>query len=187
MKIKAETTPIVRIGAIGDPRIGGGRLMPYIIVDCKNNKNLEQLIELHGETSLPGDVSCSWGWKRFDKSLAFLRLVFSQPMRCEINLQFPIQTQGYAVDWILEVNGLYLQSSKYGERASVGYGEPSILVEVPKTASFPVWPKSYRRALVKKFKKMGVARSEMEKAISDYKRVQRELWYRRPSSENSNA
>lgn len=187
MKVKAEITPILKVGAIGNPNIGDGRLVPYITVDCKNNKSLEKCIEIHGQMSRPGDVSCAWGWQRFNKSHAFLRLAFSRPMKCEAHLQLSVAEQGYVVDWILEVKGLYLQSSKYGNRASEGYGQPAVLVEVPRTATFPVWEKVYQRALGRKFKKMGVSKSDVARSIKDYKRLQREMWFRRPPIEQTGA
>lgn len=183
--MKVEITPIVRIGVIGDPRVSDGRLIPYITVDCSRNPSLEQLIEIHGDIPLPGDVVCTWAWSLFNKSKIFLKLEFTKPMKVTTYLAFPVQTRGDIVNCIISVRGLYLQSSKYGERASEGYGSPSLLVEVPASATFSIWPRLYDQSLKKKFKRAGYSKSEATKLIQEFKARQRELWFRQQSITDS--
>jgi hypothetical protein len=183
--MKIETTPIVRVGMIGDPRVSDGRLIPYIIVDCSHNPSLEQLIEIHGDIPLPGDVVCTWVWSLFSRSKVFLKLEFTKPMKVTIYLAFPVQTRGDIVDCIISVRGLYLQSSKYGDRTSEGYGSPSILIEVPASATFPIWPNLYDQSLRKKFKKAGYSKGEATNLIQELKARQHELWFRRRSITDS--
>lgn len=183
--MKIVVTPIVRIGAIGHPEVSDGRLIPYIIFDCSKNLSLDQLIEIHGDTTLPGDVECTWRWHMFNKLNVFLKLEFFRPMKVTIHLAFPVQTRGDIVDWIITVRGLYLQSSKYGDRASEGYGSPSILIEIPASATFPIWPNLYDQSLRKKFKQAGYSKREATKSVQEYKARQRELWFRRRSISDS--
>lgn len=186
MKFKVEITPIVRIGMIGNPRVSDGRFIPYITVDCSHNSSLEQLIEIHGDISLPGDVVCTWAWDLLNRSNVFLKLEFTKPMKVTIHLAFPVQTRGDTVDWIINVRGLYLQSTKYAERASDGYDKPHILIEIPASATFPIWPKLYDKSLKKKFKDAGHSKLETTKLILAHKTRLRELWFRRRSiTENS--
>lgn len=176
-------TPVLNIGAIGDPRVNDGRLLPYLTVDCSRNTQLERLIEVHGETTVPGDVTCAWGRQRFNKRSAFLSLSFERPVNAEAHLEFPISRRGYAVEWIIEVKGLYLQSAKYGRGTGEGFGKPAVLVEVPGSATFPAWKKMYQSSLVRKFRREGVARRDIESKIREFKARNRELWFRqRPGS-----
>lgn len=187
MKMKVEITPIIRVGIIGNPRVSDGRLIPYITVDCVHNPSLEQLIEIHGDISLPGDVVCTWAWDLFNKSNVYLKLEFTKPMKVTMHLAFPVQTRGDTVDWIISVRGLYLQSSKYGTRASEGYGKPAILIEIPASATFPIWSKLYDKSLKKKFKNAGHSKSEITNLILGHKTRLRELWFRRRSITESSA
>jgi hypothetical protein len=147
-----------------------------------HNSDIEQLIELHGDAKHPGDVVSTWRWQPFSKAHVYLKLDFSGPVEASTNLIFPVATKGYVVDWIMTVRGFYLQSSKYGQYVSEGIGKPAIIVEVPASATFPVWPAVYKRALIKRFKKDGLRGKEVERAIVEYKARQREIWFRRPSN-----
>lgn len=171
---------ILQVGAIGNPLINDGRLLPFLTVDCSKQPDLEQLIEVHGSTSVPGDVICTWSWSPFNKSRVYLKLDFSRPVIVSTLLAFPVEKHGYVVDWILSVRGIYLQSSKYGSCASEGLGKPAIVVEVPSNATFPIWQNLYKRVLKKKFKTEGLRGKDVERAINEYKARQREIWFRRP-------
>lgn len=170
--------PIVQVGVIGDPRVSDGRLIPYLTLDCTRHPEVERLIELHGDSELPGDVICTWGWRRFNKAAVYLKLEFTRPAAATMHLCFVLKENAHTVDWIIGVRGLYLQSSKYGTYASEGYGAPSILVEVPHIATFPIWERLYDKHLVKEFRSRGLASEHICGAIKDYKRSAREMWFR---------
>ncbi|UYK78563.1 hypothetical protein NG825_10010 [Xanthomonas sacchari] len=175
-----QTTAILQVGAIGNPNVSDGRLLPYLTIDCTNCPGVEDFIEVHQDTSVPGDVISTWCWKRFNKSNVYLRLDFKRPISTTAHLLIPVSTKGYVVDWIMAVRGLYLQSAKHGSCASEGLGNPAIIVEVPGSSTFPVWPEIYRKNLIKRFKAGGLRGKALDNAIEEYKARQREIWFRRP-------
>lgn len=175
-----QLTPILQVGAVGNPLVSDGRLLPYLTIDCSTCPDVEHLIDVHGDMLTLGDVISTWGWRRFYKSSVYLKLEFTRPVATTLYLAFPVATKGYVVDWIMSVRGFYLQSSKYGQLASEGFGKPAIVVEVPSATTFPIWLDIYRRELVKRFKGDGLRGKAVEHAISEYKARQREIWFRRP-------
>lgn len=179
------TTQILQVGAIGNPLVSDGRLLPFLTIDCSSRPDIDQLIEIHRDASALGDVTCTWCWRRLSRSKVYLKLDFSRPIAAVTYLEFSVATKGYVVDWIMAVKGLYLQSSKYGQLASEGFGKPAIVVEVPGTATFPIWSTLYKRTLTKHFKKKGLPRTQVEQAIADYKAMQRQIWFRRHGSANN--
>ena len=179
--MKTPIAQILKVGAIGNPIVNDGRLLPFLTIECSNQPELEQLIEVHESTPVPGDVVCTWRWNPLSKSRVYLKLDFSRPVIVSTHLAFPVERHGYVVDWILSVRGLYLQSSKYGSCASEGLGKPAIVVEVPSSATFAIWQSVYKRVLTKRFKAKGLRGKDIDQAISEYKARQREIWFRRPS------
>lgn len=180
-------TPILKVGAIGSPNVSDGRLLPFITIDCAHCPDVETFIEVHRDAPVPGDVVSTWGWKPFNKSNVYLRLDFKRPIATSTHLMIPVSTKGYLVDWIMDVRGLYLQSSKYGGCASEGIGKPAIIVEVPSASTFRAWPTIYRKSLVKRFKSEGLKGKAIDQAIEDYKARQREIWFRRPQNSQAGA
>lgn len=55
-----RNVPIVGDGAIANPDLGDGRIVPVLIVDCEGFSALEDLISLH-QGLPPGDVVSMWG------------------------------------------------------------------------------------------------------------------------------
>lgn len=180
-----KVSQILQVGAIGNPSVGDGRMLPFLTLDTSTNPDIDHLIELHSDTTVLGDVTCTWCWRPLNRSSVYLKLDFSRPVSTRTHLEFPVATKGYVVDWILTVRGLYLQSSKYGQYASEGFGKPAIVVEVPSSATFPIWQKLYKRVLTKRFKKQGLKGGQIHTAIADYKAMQREIWFRRKGSPRS--
>ncbi|CAD0336501.1 hypothetical protein [Xanthomonas hortorum] len=185
--MSSQITPILQVGAIGNPNVSDGRLLPYLTVDCTNCPDVENVIEFHRDAPIPGDVVSTWCWKRFNKSNVYLRLDFKRPISTTTHLVIPVSTKGYVVDWIMAVRGLYLQSSKHGNCASEGLGNPAIVVEVPSASTFPVWPNIYRKSLIKRFKGGGLRGMALDNAIEDYKARQREIWFRRPQNPSASS
>lgn len=175
--MSSEIIQILQVGAVGNPDVSEQRLLPYLTIDCSNSPEIEQLIELHRDTSA-GDVICTWCWRPLSRSNVYLKVEFTRPLSAIAHLEFPVAEKGYVVDWIIAVKGFYLQSSKHGHVASVGFGRPAIVVEVPSSATFPIWRSLYQRALTKRFKKNGFRGKELDKAIIGYKSVQRQIWFR---------
>lgn len=177
--MSSKLIQVLQVGAIGNPNVSDGRLFPFLTVDCTDTPDIEVLIEVHSDIYAPGDVISTWCWKRFGRSCVYLCLDFKNPILTSIHIEFPVSTQGYVVDWIMAVRGFYLQSSKYGNCASEGFGKPAIIIEIPSGTTFPVWTKLYRKSLAKRFKSDGLKGKLVDKAIEDYKARQREIWFRK--------
>lgn len=178
MKSEQPITAIVQIGAIADPRVSDGRLIPFLTLDCRSNPTLEQAIELHEDSDLPGDVVCTWSWQLLSRKRVYLKLEFKRPFHAMAHVSVDVKKQGYVVDWIRGVHGAYLQSSKYGERISEGMGKPAILIEVPHNATFPIWDSVYNKALKKDLLSRGIDKRNLPEAINDYKQRRKEFWFR---------
>lgn len=177
--MKNSISPIVQVGAIGNPFVNDGTLLPYLTIDCSQSPDVEDFIEVHGDMPIPGDVISTWCWNRLSKKVVYLRLDFKRPILTSTHIPFIVESNGYVIDWIINVKGLYLQSSAHGNKASEGLGKPAIIVEIPSSTTFPIWPKLYRKSLVKRFRREGYSRNQLDGVISDYIRIQKELWFRR--------
>ena len=171
--------PIVGDGAIGDPRVLGGRLLPVLILDCSRHRPLEDLILAHEHTP-PGDVVASWGWKLFSRKTVFLTLRFARPLETVACLAFDVVSQGGVVEWIVNARAVYLQPRSSGAVVSEGMEKPKILVEVPATATFPIWKELHRKTLEKNFIKRGLPRKQAREAVQEYIARMHEIQFRMP-------
>jgi hypothetical protein len=171
--------PIVGDGAIGDPRVLGGRLLPVLIVDCSGHRPLEELIFAHEHTP-PGDVVASWGWKFFSRKTVFLTLRFARPIETVACLAFDVGSQGGLVEWIVNARAVYLQPRSSGKVVSEGMEKPKILVEVPASATFPIWKDLHRKTLEKIFIKRGLSRQQAREAVQEYLARMHEIQFRLP-------
>lgn len=184
-KIKGDLLlPIVRDGAIATPEWGDGRLIPVLVVDCSNRPDVRDLIYAH-EHLPPGDVKITWGRRQFQKRTVFLLLEFQRPSEVSAILEFDITEQGGLVDGILHAHGLYLQPLESGARVIEGIDKGKILVEVPDTGFMPTWTEIYRKRLLKKFRKSGLARAEADRATEEHIKRIREIWRMRMNGNRS--
>lgn len=174
-----KTTPILQVGAIGNPNVSDGRLLPFITIDCTNCPDVENFIEVHADAPVPGDVISAWGWDLFSRSYVYLRLDFERPITTSALLKIPVATKGYVVEWIMAVRGFYLQSSKYGSCVSEGIGKPAIIIEIPSSTTFPKWNSIYKKSLTKHFKNQGIKGKAINDTIEAHKARHREIWFRR--------
>jgi hypothetical protein len=174
-----KLVPIVGDGAIGNPDWADGRLIPVLILDCKDHKALENLILSHKGIP-PGDVTVMWGWKLFSKKQVFLSFKFHRPVETSVTVGFDVAQKGSVVDWIINVRGVYLQPLSSGKKVSEGLENPKILVEVPSEATFPNWKDIYSRHLEKLYVKRGLPRSQAKKAVNQHLESARNIQFRKP-------
>lgn len=173
-----DLVPIVGDGMIGHPRIQSGRLVPVLIVDCARHPALETLIHAHRDTP-PGDVVSSWGWNRLSRKNVYLTLRFRQPVETAATIAFQVSSQGVLVDSIIVARAVYLQPLSSGSRVSEGLDSPKIIVEVPASASFPVWESVYRRDLQTKYRAHGLSKAEAKAAVEEHLTLTRDFQLRR--------
>jgi len=165
----STVVPIIDDGAIATGKVGDGRIVPVVIIDCNEIIELRDLIYAHEKNLPPGDVECTWGTLIKDKTKVILILKFIKPKNLEVSLHFDIEKQYSIVDGILIANGLYLQPSESGIKVSEGLQKKKILVEIPDTGFSSKWEDLYSKMLVKKFKKSGFSRSEAIKKTEIFK------------------
>jgi hypothetical protein len=177
-----ELVPIVKDGAIGNPDILGGRIIPVLIIDCSSHRQLGDLIVAHEHTP-PGDVVVSWGWKLLSRKTVFLTFRFSRPMETVACVAFDVVSQGGLVEWIVNARGVYLQPLSSGQFVSAGLDKPKILVEVPASATFPIWKELHRKALEKQFRKRGFSRDQAREAVREHLARMHDIQFRRPPRE----
>jgi hypothetical protein len=177
---KMEVITVVSDGMIGRPDIQSGRLIPVLVIDCARHPALEALIHAHKDTP-PGDVVCSWGWNRFSKKNVYLRLRFKQPIETSATIPFQVLKQGVVVESILNARAVYLQPLTSGNRVSEGIEKPKIIVEIPASASFPIWQDVYRRELEGQYRSKGLSRTQAKSAVKEHLGFLRDIQFRRRS------
>jgi hypothetical protein len=173
-----ELVTVVSDGMIGRPDLQAGRLIPVLVIDCARHPALEALIHAHKDTP-PGDVVCSWGWNRFSKKNVYLRLGFKQPVETTATIPFQVSKQGVLVESILNARAVYLQPLTSGGRVSEGIVKPKIIVEIPASASFPIWQDIYRRELEGQYRSKGFARARAKTAATEHLALLRDVQLRR--------
>lgn len=166
----STVVPIIDDGAIATEKVGEGRMVPVVIIDCNEIIELRDLIYAHEENLPPGDVECTWATLVKDKTKVVLILKFLKPKNLVVSLHFDIEKQYSTVDGILISNGLYLQPSESGMKVSEGLQNKKILVEIPDTGFSPKWEDLFTKMLVKKIKKSGFSRSEAIRKTDEFKK-----------------
>lgn len=167
--------PIVGDGAIAIGGTAGGRVIPVLILDCDNNKELLNCIYLH-ENTPPGDVVCTWGTKAFNSKYVFLLLQFSRPSEVEVVLKFDLDTQRVLADGIVQSNGVYLQPKESGKRVIMGLDKPKILIEVSPETKLERWDEILLKRISRKMKKSGMSRRQANIASLEALARSREMW-----------
>ncbi|MFK0570878.1 hypothetical protein [Endozoicomonas sp.] len=170
--------PLVGNGALASTGVGEGRMIPVLIVDCKEKVELRDLIYAH-ENSPPGDVTSTWGWPKWKKNRVFLILKFTKPAQIEVGITFDLKSHGALVDGIIHSNAFYLQPLEAGSNVMEGVGGRKIIVEIPDTDFLPTWYEIYDASLVKKFKASGLTSKEAKLASVQHREKMRNIWKRR--------
>jgi len=159
-----DLVPIIDDGAIASHYQGDGRMIPVLILDCSLKKELYNLMLMHEEATIPGDV-CSrgalGGKSLFNIESAFLILQFERPVPLKIAFQFNLEEKAFLVDAIIQARCVYLQPKESGFKVSQGIDKTKILVEV--VNEIPKWEKVYKKSVYKKLKKLN--KSKVNKDI----------------------
>lgn len=164
----SSIVPIVGDGAIADPEIGDGRLIPVLILDCDLRTDVLDMVLLHMDNTPPGDVHVRWGVHAFSKKIIYLTLDFKKPMPISIALEFNVSTMGGLVDFIIGARAVYLQPKDSGARVSEGMNKPRIIVEIPPATKLKGWDGIYSDSLIKIYRKLGASRREAKQAAVEH-------------------
>ncbi len=150
---------IIRDGAIGTPNIGDGRLIPVLILDCDQRRDLYDMVMAHEDTP-PGDVTVTWGRKLLSKKSVYLIIDFKKPVETQAVIEFDIAKYGGLADLIINARAFYFQPKDCGNRVMDGLDKPKILIEVPYGAKLDDWDSILHSFLVKRFRKQGASKQE---------------------------
>ena len=165
--------PIVNDGGIATSGTGEGRLIPVLVVDCQNHKELLKLIYMHKHSD-PGDVDSTWAISRRGKHVVYLILKFSRPVETAASIEFASVSRLVLADTIHRARAVYLQPLESGGSVSEGLSEPKVLVEV--SGSLPLkWEVRLLKSITADFRRRGMSRKDAKKASSEHLARMREL------------
>lgn len=177
--IKAESYfEMVGDGAIADSKTADGKLIPILILDSTQKKEIEYLVKMHSASDV-GDVTSIWAIKRFDHKFVTLVLYFTNPIELEVAISFNVLKHSNLIEGILISKAVYIQPGTPGDRVRHNINAPKLLVEIPARTTFENWDEILKKAVRKKLKKEGVGRKALKDAVDDYISVRRDVWGRR--------
>lgn len=171
---EVELIPIVSDALIASRGIGGGRLIPLVILDTTERPDVDELVRLHQHLS-PGDAGCLWGQRKGRKDKIALVVRFERPSRVLIIIEFDIARQGGFVDRILRSQGLYIQPGRRGDRLRSTMENPRLLVEIPDADFKRQWERMLRKQFAQRFRNEGLSRREAKQAVDRFLEEWRKL------------
>lgn len=169
---------LVGDGAIANAKTADGRLIPVLILDTRIKKDLEHLVRVH-EQSEVGDVTSVWGFKRFNNDFASLVLKFKNPLELNIAISFDISRHFALIEGIMISRALYIQPGAPGDRIKHNINAPKLLVEIPARTTFDKWDDLFKKTIIKRLKKNGIARCYLKDAANEQIALIRDVWGRR--------
>ena len=179
---EALPVPIVEDASVATAFMGEGRNIPLLILDTSSRPDIEAMVRAHQEFG-PGDATSVWSFEKrlFGLTSPLLLLRITKPSECVVLIEFDMtKRQGVLVDQILWAQGVYLQPGRPGDRLVTTMGNPKILVEVPANEAYKKqFQKIYEKAIFRKFRKMGMSRSDSKHSVQVYLKKWREVFHRR--------
>ena len=169
---------LVGDGAIANAKTADGRLIPVLILDTRIKKDLEHLVKVHGQSEV-GDVTSVWGFKRFNNDFASLVLKFKNPLELNIAISFDISRHFALIEGIMISRALYIQPGAPGDRIKHNINAPKLLVEIPARTTFDKWDDLFKKTMIKRLKKNGIARNYLKDAANEQIALIRDVWGRR--------
>lgn len=173
---RSEYLPILDAITIAMDSIKEGRETPFVIVDASNRQDFITNSMMHTRDGLPGDMICIWSWpkeKKYPPS-AMLTIEFKKPIHHTIRLVFDIETYGEIIDSILLSKCLTILHGKSDIVTLIKENAPGVTIEIPPTASFPVWDEIYLEGLTNRYKSQGfkekIAVKKAKEQIKKYRR-----------------
>ncbi|MEC5399607.1 hypothetical protein [Uliginosibacterium sp. H1] len=167
--------PLVSDGAIANPDVADGRLIPVLIIDCSSRPEIYDLVLLH-KSAPPGDVKVMWGRKIFSKKNIYLVIESVRPVSTKFGIRFCMSKHAGVVDGVIHARGFYLQPLQSGRRVLDGLDEPKILVEVPDSAMLNDWHAMHHASVVKTYRQQGASRGAARKLADEHLQRLSELW-----------
>ncbi len=181
MKIKAikvnhQFYKIVGDGGLLAQSIGEGRLIPAIIIDIEDDKEISELIQLH-KGMPPGDAQLQWSMpiSLFAPKLVYLTIEFVKPMKVRFGIEFELLKQHAIVDGIIQSRAFYLMTGKSSDKVSQNIAN-CILIEVPNMDFDKKWISVLSDTLHRKYRNMGVSKKDAKNLAMEHIKSMRDLW-----------
>jgi hypothetical protein len=163
--IEKIPVPIISNGVVGQSGFSDGKMIPVLIIDTSNRKDIDDMIRAHRIENV-GDVDSTWE-KPKDIHKFKLWLMVKKPSRCLILLEINIVTHGVLVEQIIEAQGLYLQPGRPGDRLSKTMDHPRLLLEIPSRDFRNEWEQIWKKALFNNYREQGVPRGKAKEATEN--------------------
>ena len=169
---------LVGDGAIANAKTADGRLIPVIILDTREKKQLEYLVKMHEQIDT-GDVSSIWSITRFNHEQGNLVLFFKTPMEFKVAISLQSLKHSPIIEGIRISKAVYIQPGKPGDRVSDDINAPKILVEIPAKTTFEKWDEIFEKMVIKKLKKEGLRGKNLKEAAREHILLIKDIWGRR--------
>jgi hypothetical protein len=154
--------------------IGGGRLIPLVILDTSDRPDIEEFIRVHQTAVNLGDCTAQWGQIEGHEGTVALFLMFIRPSEVTIILEFNIAKEGILVDQALFGKGLYIQAGREGDRLIKDPHRPKVLLHVGDTGFEKTWDALWPKHLEKHLRTKGLAKSDARRAA---RTAIEEMWW----------
>ncbi|HDC4519065.1 hypothetical protein LH671_12325 [Enterobacter kobei] len=174
---------LVGDGAIADSKTADGRLIPVMILDTREKKQLEYLVKMHNQIDT-GDVTSIWGVARFNISKVNLVLFFKKPVELKVAISLHSLKHASLIQGILISKAVYIQPGVPGDRISHNINAPKILVEIPTKTTFEKWDEIFEKSVIKKFKKEGLRGKNLKDASLEHISLIKDIWGKRLNNAN---
>lgn len=157
--------PVTADGAVATAGVGGGRLVPVVMVDMSGHPQVAELMRVHEHVGT-GDVLSQWGLLSDNGPIA-LRLAFTRPLDLTLALTFDVPRRAGLVDQVMTARAFYLQQGVEGDRMSTTQDQPRVLIEVPPGGFEDRWERLFPGLLAAEFRAAGMGRKEARQAAAD--------------------
>jgi hypothetical protein len=179
MKIKVEKFNVYQFiadGMISISALGEGRPILCVILDKTKASEVGELCKMHTDRT-PGDVETTWvrDITPLRPQHVILKIQFKNPIDLTFGISFNIDRHYMLIDGIIQSQMLILEVGQVGDKVSDMKNE-SILIEVQRMRFCGDWQSYLERSLRKKFKTVGVPKSQIKQRISDEITAMRNLF-----------
>lgn len=169
---------LVGDGAIANSKTADGRLIPVMILDARENKQLEYLVKMHDQIDT-ADVISIWGVARFNSSRVDLVLFFKSPIELQVAVSLNPMKHATLIEGILISKAVYIQPGAPGDKISDNINAPKILVEIPARTTFDKWDGIFEKSVIKKLKKEGLRGKNLKEASREHISLIKDIWGKR--------
>ncbi|KKI48451.1 hypothetical protein XK97_04660 [Obesumbacterium proteus] len=169
---------LVGDGAIANSKTADGRLIPVMILDTRENKQLEFLVKMHSQIDT-GDVISIWGVERFNNSRINLVLFFRSPIELKVAISLNSMKHAGLIEGILISKAVYIQPGSPGDKVSDNINASKILVEIPAKTTFDKWDAIFEKSVIKKLKKEGLRGKNLKEASREHISLIKDIWGKR--------